>query len=253
MRLERNMKLTTLAAAIAVSCTFVGCRKGPESSDSQPTTAPATRPATAPAPAKAPDITSLKPGLDCEIFNGKDLTGWNILTEDYFDAPGKVSVQDGSMVIGVGSDLTGVVWAGKMLKNDYVVLLEARRTEGSDFFCGLTFPVNDSYVSLIMGGWGGGAVGLSNVNDMSAVENDTSQYIEFTQNQWYSIEVRVADGKILVFLDDKKIIEQEIGDNRFTIWPQQEPVRPLGVATYGTEGEYRRIAVRRLVTADTGQ
>jgi hypothetical protein len=201
--------------------------------------------------ATAPDIMSLEPGLQAELFNGKDLTGWNVLTEDYFDAPGKVSVKGGSMILGAGSDLTGVQWAGKTLRNDYVISLEARRTKGSDFFCGLTFPINDSYVSLILGGWGGGAVGLSNIDDMSAIENDTTQYIEFKQNKWYFIEVEVTGGRIRVFLDDKKIIDQEIKDHRFTIWPQQEPVRPLGVATYGTEGEFRRFALRRAVTTDT--
>ncbi|MBT3199874.1 MAG: hypothetical protein HN350_08150, partial [Phycisphaerales bacterium] len=47
-------------------------------------------------------------------------------------------------------------------------------------------------------------------------------------------------------LDDKKIIDQEIKKNKFTIWPQMEDVRPLGVATYCTVGEFRRIAVMRM-------
>jgi hypothetical protein len=94
-------------------------------------------------------------------------------------------------------------------------------------------------------------VGLSNVDDMAANENDTSQYIEFKDKKWYAVEVRVTGGRIGVFLDDKQIIDQEIKDHRFTIWPQQEPVRPLGVATYGTEGEIRRLAVRRVATVKT--
>jgi hypothetical protein len=218
------MKLTTLTvhvAGILMLGAFMGC-------------------------VSAPDVTSLEVGGEAELFNGKDLTGWNVLTADYFDTPGKVSVADGAMVLGVGSDLTGVQWAGEMLTNDYAISLEGRRTKGSDFFCGLTFPIGESYVSLILGGWGGTAVGLSNVNDMSAIENNTSQWVEFVQNKWYSIEVRVTQGKVRVWLDDKKIMDQKIEGNRFTIWPQQEPVRPLGVATYGTEGAFRRIAVKRL-------
>jgi len=243
------MKLTTLAAAIAILGMTIGCQSTSETPDPQAATQPASAPA--PTPAKAPDILSLKPGEDAELFNGKDLTGWNILTKEYFDAAGKVFVRDGSLVLGVGADLTGVCWNGKMLKNDYVLSIEARRTKGSDFFCGLTFPIDESHVSLILGGWGGGAVGLSNVDDMSAVENDTSQFIEFKEKKWYLIEVRVTGGKIAIFLDDKKIIDQPIKDHRFTIWPQQEPVRPLGVATYSTEGEFRRIAVRPAITVKT--
>ncbi|MDP6047504.1 MAG: DUF1080 domain-containing protein [Phycisphaerae bacterium] len=243
------MRLMTLTIAIAILAATLGCQGKPEAPNPPAATGPATKPA--PVPAKAPDITNLKPGLDAELFNGKDLTGWNVLSKEYFDAAGKIFIRDGSMVIGVGSDLTGVQWAGEMVKNDYVISLEARRTEGSDFFCGLTFPINDSYVSLILGGWGGGCVGLSNVDDMAANENDTSQYIEFKDKKWYAVEVRVTGGRIGVFLDDKQIIDQEIKDHRFTIWPQQEPVRPLGVATYGTEGEIRRLAVRRVATVKT--
>ena len=200
--------------------------------------------------ASAPDVMSLEVGAEAELFNGKDLTGWNVLTKEYFDAPGKVSVADGAMVLDVGSDLTGVQWDGEMLKGDYAISLEARRTKGSDFFCGMTFPIGENYVSLILGGWGGTAVGLSNVDDMAAVENDTTNWIEFTTNKWYSVEVRVTEGKVRVRLDGKKIIDQKIKGHRFTIWPQQEPVRPLGVATYGTKGEFRRIAVMRLADSD---
>jgi len=194
---------------------------------------------------------SLEVGKEGELFNGRDLTGWNVLTKEYFDAPGKVTVKDGAIILGSGSDLTGVQWAGKTLRDDYSITLEARRVDGSDFFCGLTFPIGKSYVSLILGGWGGSAVGLSDINDMSAIENETSQMIDFVQNKWYSIEVRVAEGHVRVWLDDKKIIDQEIKGKRFTIWPQQEPVRPLGVATYRTVGAFRRIAVMRLASSDT--
>ena len=215
------MKRTTLTAAIAVLGMSLGC-------------------------ATAPDITALAVGQEAELFNGRDLTGWNVLTKDYFDMPGKVSVKDGAMILGSGSDMTGVQWGGEMLRTDFTVSLEARRVDGSDFFCGLTFPVGKSYVSLIMGGWGGSAVGLSNVDDMSAIENATTQAIEFVQKKWYSIEVTVADGYVRVWLDDKKIIEQVIAGKRFTIWPQQEPVRPLGVATSATTGAIRRFTVKRL-------
>ena len=222
------MKLTSLAAhaaAIAILGMSLGC-------------------------ASAPDITALTGGQEVELFNGRDLTGWNVLTKEYFDMPGKVSVKDGAMILGAGSDLTGVKWGGEMLKTDFTLSLEARRVEGSDFFCGLTFPVGEGYVSLILGGWGGTAVGLSNVDDMSAIENATSQAIEFVKNKWYSIEVTVAEGYVRVWLDDKKIIEQVIAGKRFNVWPQKELVRPLGVATYCTVGAIRRFAIKRLVPSE---
>lgn len=60
----------------------------------------------------------------------------------------------GVMRIGVGTDLNGVRWTGPMPTVPYVVELEARRMNGSDFLCGLTFPVRSGKecVSLIVGG-----------------------------------------------------------------------------------------------------
>ncbi|MDP6542525.1 MAG: DUF1080 domain-containing protein [Phycisphaerae bacterium] len=219
------MKRTTLTTAIVILGMSLGC-------------------------AKPPSITSLAVGQEVELFNGRDLTGWNILTKEYFDMPGKVSVKDGAMILGSGSELTGVQWGGEMLRTDFTVSLEARRVDGSDFFCGLTFPVGKGYVSLILGGWGGMVVGLSNVDDMAANENATTQAIEFVKNKWYSIEVTVSEGYVRVWLDDEKIIEQVIKGKRFDIWPQQELLRPLGVSTYCTVGAIRRFAVKRLVPSE---
>ncbi|MBC7771547.1 MAG: hypothetical protein H7210_03530, partial [Pyrinomonadaceae bacterium] len=57
------------------------------------------------------------------------------------------------MRIGVGTYLNGVRWTGPIPTVPYVVELEARRLSGSDFFCGLTFPVRTGTesVSLILG------------------------------------------------------------------------------------------------------
>ncbi len=204
-----------------------------------------------PKPAGPPRIDTLAPGARAVLFNGKDLTGWHVIKDDiYFDRPGKVEVADGAMVLGVGQQLTGVQWKGKMLKGNYRITLQARRVEGEDFFCGLTFPVGGGHVSLILGGWGGSIVGLSNVDDFSAAENSTTRAITFTQGKWYDIEAEVSDKKILVALDDEVIIEQEITGHRFEVWPQQEPARPLGISTYDTKGAIRDVVVTRLETTE---
>ena len=51
--------------------------------------------------------------------------------------------------------MTGITWTNEMPRMGYEISLEAMRVEGSDFFCGLTFPVGKDYLSLIVGGWGG--------------------------------------------------------------------------------------------------
>ena len=71
-----------------------------------------------------------------------------------------------------------------MPRINYEVKLEARREEGSDFFCRLTFPVNDSFCALILGGWGGTVVGLSTIDGLDASEKETSRLMNFDLNKW---------------------------------------------------------------------
>ena len=182
------------------------------------------------------------------LFDGKALGGnW---APSKFHGQGAVTIEDGAIVLGVGKDLTGVTWAGAPLpKTDYELSLQARRVEGRDFFAGITFPVGDSFCSLILGGWGGSIVGLSNVNGMDASENTTSQSIEFEQNRWYNVRIRVTPAKIDAWLDDKHIIEQELKGNQIAVRFEVEPSQPLGIATWRTRGAVRNIRLQRLPAA----
>jgi len=124
---------------------------------------------------------------------------------------------------------------------NYEIVFEARRIDGNDFFCGMTFPVDDAYCSLIVGGWGGGVVGLSNIDTMAAVENDTTRYLEVKDHQWYTIRVRVTEQRILVWIDGEEFANVVVKDHKFDIWWEQEPVRPFGFATWNTSAEFRRL------------
>jgi len=198
-------------------------------------------------PAKPPELDKLPEGREAVLFNGEDLTGWEVIVDDiFYDRTGKVEVVDGSVVLGAGQELTAVRWAGKVLRDNFRITFQARRIEGEDFFCGLTFPVRKGHVTLILGGWAGTAVGLSNIDDMSAIENETTQMITFKLGKWYDVEVEVHAGRIVISLDNETIIDQEIGDHKFNVWPQMEPPRPLGIATYCTKGAFRNVVVRRL-------
>ena len=47
--------------------------------------------------------------------------------------------------------MTGITYTNPLPRTDYEVTLEAMRVEGSDFFCGLTFPVGSNSCSLVVG------------------------------------------------------------------------------------------------------
>jgi Domain of Unknown Function (DUF1080) len=177
------------------------------------------------------------------LFDGKTLEGWKITK---FGGEGQVTVEDGRIVLGFGSDMTGIHTERKLPKINYEVELEAMRVDGSDFFCAFTFPVKDDPCSLIVGGWGGGVCGLSSLDRLDASENETTTYREFKNGQWYKIRLRVMDGRILAWIDDKEIVDVDTTNRRISIRYEVEPSRPFGFATWQTTGALRNIRIREL-------
>lgn len=180
------------------------------------------------------------------LFDGRTLTGWKVLDELAFKTHGKVEVRDGQILLYRGEPFTGVQWTGQFPRSDYEVLIEARRVDGDDFFCGLVFPVGQADCSLIVGGWGGSTVGLSNIDGEPAAENETAKVYDFEKGRWYSIRLRVTDQKILVWIDQEKLVDFKYPDRKLSIRWDQEPMRPFGICTWQTTGAVRNVQLRRL-------
>jgi hypothetical protein len=167
------------------------------------------------------------------LFDGRTLNGWKVT--DF-----------GELILGVGSNLTGVTIDRPIPQTNYEVTLEAQRVEGSDFFCGLTFPVKKDPCSLILGGWGGGVCGLSSIDGNDAHENETTKYHKFENGRWYAVRLRVTDKKIEAWLDKEQIVDQELADHNISIRIEVEASRPFGIATYDTKAALRNIRMRLL-------
>lgn len=183
------------------------------------------------------------------MFDSKTLKGWKVAKELSFDSHGEVQVRNGQIELAAGAPATGIVRTDQPPRMNYEFSLEAKRTDGHDFFCGLTFPIRDDYCTLIIGGWGGGTVGLSNVDSFTANENATTTFLEVEDDQWYRIRLRVTELQVVVWIDDEKMIEQETGDHKFDIWWEQEPMRPLGIATWYTAAALRNIRLKPIPAA----
>lgn len=206
------------------------------------------RAADQPAPQKA---ASAKPSGGTEsakavewknLFDGRTLTGWKVTD---FAGRGEVNVKDGRIILETGS-MTGVTWTNDLPRMNYEISLDAMRVEGSDFFCGLTFPVGKDPCSLIVGGWGGGVVGLSSLDGADAANNETTKYMMFESGKWYQIRLRVTPTKIEAWIDAEKVVDATTTDRTLSIRIEVEESKPLGIASWSTTAALRNIKLRRL-------
>ena len=90
---------------------------------------------------------------------------------------------------------------------------------------------------------GGGVVGISNIDGLSAVENETTDYLEFKPNQWYKFALQVTKETLQVTIDDKKIVDVDHEGHKYAVWWEQEQMAPLGFATWHTASEIRKIVL----------
>ena len=175
------------------------------------------------------------------LFDGKNLDNWE---RTDFAGKGDVRIdENGSLVLEMGAELSGVRWKGKtdLPKIDYEVTLQAKRTMGSDFFCGLTFPFKESHATLILGGWGGSLIGISSLDDFDASENETGDAYVFEDKKWYDVRLRVTEEKLQVWLDDKMVIDTDVEGRKVSMrFGEIEMSVPFGICTYATTGVFGR-------------
>ena len=172
------------------------------------------------------------------LFDGETLNGWTI-TE--FGPQGPVLVSDGKIVLNYGDGCTGITWAKEFPKVNYEVIVEAQKTSGNDFFCGMTFPVNNDFCSLIVGGWGGPVVGLSCIDGKDASDNDTKILKQFEKNVWYKIKLQVTNDKITAWVDDEKLVDFAYPGHKLYVRPEVNLSKPFGICSWNTTSEIRKI------------
>lgn len=176
------------------------------------------------------------------LFDGEEMGFWK---QTEFEQGGKSYVEDGRIVMSKGLDMSGVTWDGPVVRMNYEITLEAMRVDGYDFFCGLTFPVKEEQCTLVIGGWGGTVVGLSNIDYYDAANNSTSKMVEFENNKWYEVRLLVTEKKIQAWIDDEMYIDFAWPDHKLDIRMEVDKSAPLGIATWQTGGAIRNIQLRR--------
>jgi hypothetical protein len=177
------------------------------------------------------------------LFDGQSLTGWEITN---FGPQGPVYVSSGSIYLEMGDAITGINLTKEFPTQNYEVELEAKRVTGNDFFCGMTFPVNDSFCSLIIGGWSGAIVGLSSIDGLDASENETTLYRGFDSDTWYKIRLRVTPEKIEAWIDGEQVVDFDSEGRSLSIRPEVGLSKPFGIASWRTTAALRNIRMKTL-------
>lgn len=197
-----------------------------------------------------------KPRPDTEgwypMLEGQELGRRQILHEGEFAKAGQVTLKDGQLHLGRGMPATGVRWSQEFPHTNYEIEWQAQRTEGNDFFCGLSFPVQDGSLTLVAGGWGGWVVGLSCIDERYAIDTDTVRKVEFENDKWYRFRIRVTDKAVAVWIDDQQTIDFAIDGHTLAVSEEMRPSLPLGIATWKTAGSIRQMRYREL-PASTGR
>jgi hypothetical protein len=183
------------------------------------------------------------------LFNGSDLTGWKVAP---FDNGGAFHVlSNGVVECGIGQPLSGIVYTNTPPTMNYEIRLQAMRVEGGDFFAALTIPVEKSFCTVVIGGWGGCLCGVSSVDYIDASENQWGEAVNLENNRWYTLRVRVTPGVLQVFLDDSLYTARiEYRDaKRLSLRPGDiDKTTPLGLATYRTRAHWRNVTLTPIET-----
>lgn len=183
------------------------------------------------------------------LFDGKSLKGWESC-ENY--GSGRILVENGSILLERGKMATAIRYTGQSSFPDsnYEIQYTAMRKKGNDFFAALTFPVGGGFCTLINGGWGGTLVGLSSIDGMDASENSSSTYFEFVNHKWYRFRIRTTKKVVQVWIDDKEMITQEIGESSWSLRLEVESTKPLGFSTWESDGLIRDILYKNLTAEE---
>ncbi len=176
-----------------------------------------------------------------DAFDGRSLGAFAVTD---FGGQGPVDVAGGCVQLGMGSPLTGITWTGEPPRGEYELEVVAARVLGSDFFCGLTFPVGDRWLTLVLGGWGGSVCGLSSLDGHDAARNATRTLRPFTPGVEHRVRVLVTAARVAAELDGELLAAIDPRAHDLGLRPEMLPSRPLGIASFATVARVRVVRWR---------
>jgi 3-keto-disaccharide hydrolase len=246
-RVRGRLRALRFAAVLALTCCGAPAR-APEApvggAASAPSTVPSETPSSAPSAAPSTALPSTA-GDWTVLLDGRSLDGWEVTS---FGGEGPVEIVDGAVRLGMGMMLTGLRYPheNELPRDEYELEVVAARLLGTDFFCGLTFPVGDAHATLVLGGWGGALTGLSCLDGLDASDNETRGYRSFARGRDYVVRVRVAAGRIQAWVDGESVVDVARAGRKVSLRAEVVKSQPLGISSYATVARIRSLKLRRL-------
>jgi len=197
------------------------------------------------AEAVAPFVQVVPDGWEAMI-DGNSLEGWEVVRAG---GEGEPTVKDGILTLPMApfGNSTGLRLEDEdaFPAINYAIYYEARRIEGNDIFGGVSFPYGDTYASLIVGGWGGATCGLSSIDGKDASSNETTTYINFEDNVWYPVYLRVTTDSIIAVINDVTVANIATDGKRIHL-RSGTFVPSLTFSTFRTGGQIRNLRMKRI-------
>lgn len=185
-----------------------------------------------------------------ELLKNQPAGHWQRL--DFDGMGGQVDFTDGILTFSRGEPFTGVVITDQGFAppaDEYELVVRARKTDGRDFFCALTFPVPEKQANctFVAGGWGGGVTGLSNIDHLDANRNTTRSSLQYETGRWYDLRIEIRTGRIRCWVDERLVVNSIITGKHISMRPGPiEACQPLGLASWETAAEFESLRVRAL-------
>jgi hypothetical protein len=190
---------------------------------------------------QAPMMEEMLPsGEQIDLFDGESLDFWDSAP---FLSSGKIEIRDGAIILHQGEPLSGIVWNGLIRQMNYELALEAKRIAGEDFFFGVTFPFEQAFATLLVGG---DRTGLCCINGLDAPENGTAQSLPFENERWYAIRLRITDNRIQAWVDEKAVVDLDTTDKQLALRDDLASSKPLAIMTRNASAAVRNIVLTLL-------
>jgi hypothetical protein len=82
---------------------------------------------------------------------------------------------------------------------------------------------------------------------MDASENETASYQGFKDEQWYKIRLEVRKDSLKAWIDERELVDVVTKDRKLGLrFGDIEKCAPLGLATWQTTAELRKLQWRKL-------